>query len=181
MMRGRHMHGLPRARTPARAPAQPLAQVKPQARALMAGAVLLSAAVVACAQTHSAPAPSTTLPVQPCPAPAEVRQIHLLGTWQAQFEGLTQSGTLLLLKHPEFEESFTGSITRGNARAQIAAEVERGGFTMEESADGTHISGTWVGDIVPGSCGREIRGVWQEEKDPPKPYPFVLRKMQGRW
>ena len=40
---------------------------------------------------------------------------------------------------------------------------------MEESIDGTHISATWLGDVVEGSCGREIRGTWQAEKRPARP------------
>jgi hypothetical protein len=112
-----------------------------------------------------------------CPEAAQVAQSHLLGLWRAEFEGLPRGATLLLEKHPEDEGRLTGTINRDGARSQIAGEVEKGEFTMEESADGTRISGVWIGDVVPGSCGREIRGIWQEEKDPPRPYPFVLRKL----
>ena len=59
----------------------------------------------------------------------------------------------------------------------LAGDVHKGEFTLEESADGKRISAVWTGDVVEGSCGKEIRGTWQEEKDPPRPYPFVLRKM----
>lgn len=115
-----------------------------------------------------------------CPTPAEVRQVHMLGFWRAEFDGLPRGATILFEKHPDYEESLTGFINRDGSKSQLAADVEKKGeFTMEESYDGTHISATWAGDIVAGSCGREIRGTWQEEKDPPKPYPFVLRKMQG--
>jgi hypothetical protein len=119
-------------------------------------------------------------PQAPCPKPAEITQAHLLGLWRAEFEGLPRGATLLLEKHPDYEGSFTGALNRDGERAQIAADVEKGEFTMEESADGVRVSGSWVGDVVPGSCGREIRGTWQEEKDPPRPYPFVLRK-QAAW
>lgn len=113
----------------------------------------------------------------PCPKPADVTQTHLLGLWRAEFQGLPRGATLLLEKHPEFEGSFTGALNRNGVRAQIAADVEKGEFTMEESSDGVRVSGSWSGEVVAGSCGREIRGTWQEEKDPPRTYPFVLRKL----
>ena len=34
---------------------------------------------------------------------------------------------------------------------------------MEESADGQRIAATWLGDVVEGSCGKEIRGTWKAE------------------
>ncbi|MBA2674692.1 hypothetical protein [Ramlibacter sp.] len=138
-------------------------------------AAMLSAVCAAAFAQGSAPAASPA-----CPAPAEVRQVHMLGTWRATFDGLPRGASMLFEKHPEYEESLTGFITRDAAKSQLAGDVDKGEFTMEESYDGTHISAVWTGDIVAGSCGREIRGTWQEEKDPPKPYPFVLRKMQGR-
>ena len=113
----------------------------------------------------------------PCPAASSVSQAHLLGLWRAEFEGLPRGATVLMEKHPEDEGRLTGMINRDGTRSQLAGEVDRGEFTMEESADGTRISGVWIGDVVNGSCGREIRGTWQEEKDPPRPFPFVLRKL----
>jgi hypothetical protein len=120
-------------------------------------------------------------PPSPCPTPTEVRQAHMLGLWRAEFEGLPRGATILFEKHPDYDESLTGFINRDGAKSQLAGDVEKGEFTMEESYDGTRVSAAWTGDVVKGSCGREIRGTWQEEKDPPKPYPFVLRKMQGGW
>jgi len=113
----------------------------------------------------------------PCPGPAEVSQRHLLGLWRAEFESLPRGATVLMEKHPDDPGRVSGAINRDGARSQLAGELHKGEFAMEESADGTHISGVWTGDVVAGSCGREIRGVWQEEKDPPRPYPFVLRKL----
>ncbi|TWO69810.1 hypothetical protein FN976_18510 [Caenimonas sedimenti] len=106
-----------------------------------------------------------------------MRQAHLLGLWRAEFQGLWQGATLLFEKHPEDEGRLTGSINRNGQRSQLAADVDKGEFSMEESDDGRRISAVWTGDLVEGSCGKEIRGVWQEEKDPPKPHRFVLRKM----
>jgi hypothetical protein len=74
--------------------------------------------------------------------------------------GLWQGATLLLEKHPEYAASFSGAINRNGERRQVAGDIEDGEFTLEESADGVHIAATWVGDVVEGSCGREIRGTW---------------------
>ena len=86
-----------------------------------------------------------------------------------------------LLRRSDFELEdegrLTGSVNRNGERSQLAGDVDKGEFTMEESADGTRISAVWTGDLVEGSCGKEIRGTWQEEKDPPKPHSFVLRKI----
>jgi hypothetical protein len=119
-------------------------------------------------------------PLPPCPKAIEVSQAHMLGLWRAQFESLARGATVLFEKHPDDEGRLTGAINRDGERAQLAGEVHKGEFTMEESADGTRISAAWTGEVVEASCGREIRGTWQEEKDPPRPHPFVLRK-QGSW
>jgi hypothetical protein len=111
-----------------------------------------------------------------CPKAGDVAQQHMLGLWRAEFQGLARGASVLFEKHPEDEGRLTGMINRGGERSQLAGEVHRGEFSMEESADGTRISAAWTGDVVEGSCGREIRGTWQEEKDPPRPYPFVLRR-----
>jgi hypothetical protein len=128
-----------------------------------------------------AAAPASAQPAAaPCPRATEVGQAHLVGLWRAEFEGLPRGATVLMEKHPDDAGRVSGGINRDGARSQLAGEVHKGEFAMEESADGTHISGVWTGDVVEGSCGREIRGTWQEEKDPPRPYPFVLRK-QAAW
>ncbi|HVE53644.1 MAG TPA: hypothetical protein VNB23_09705 [Ramlibacter sp.] len=111
-----------------------------------------------------------------CPQPGEVAQVHMVGLWRAEFEGLAQGATLLLEKHPEYEGSLAGAINRNGQRGQLAGDIENGEFTLEESADGKRISGTFLGDVVPGSCGKEIRGTWQDEEDNP-PRNFVLRKL----
>ena len=142
-------------------------------------AVLVVAAcalpAVAAAQEAVAPT-SPTSPTSPaCPRAAEVSQGHLLGLWRAEFEGMRQGATLLLEKHPEFTESVRGAINRGGDRAQLAGDVEEGEFSLEESVNGVNISAVWLGDVVEGSCGREIRGSWQAE-GAQQSWPFVLRK-----
>ena len=54
--------------------------------------------------------------------------------------------------------------------------MDDGEFTMEESSDGKRISATWIGDVVEGSCGKEIRGTWKTD-GAGWPLDFVLRKL----
>jgi hypothetical protein len=110
----------------------------------------------------------------PCPQPVDVQQPHLLGTWRAEVEGLGPA-TLQLEQHPEYAESVSGSLERAGRRSQVAGDVEDGELTLEESADGVHIAATWLGDVVEGSCGREIRGTWTLDGQQAGS-PFVLRK-----
>ncbi len=123
----------------------------------------------------AAPLALAQTPPAPCPAAADVSQVHLVGIWRAEFQGLWQGATLLVEKHPEYEGSLSGGINRNGEKGLIAGDVEKGELTLEESADGKRISATFLGDIVEGSCGREIRGTWQAEDDSP-PREFVLRK-----
>lgn len=116
------------------------------------------------------------VPAQPaCPAAAEVTHVHLLGLWRAEFSGLWEGATLLLEQHPDYAQSFKGAINRDGQRGLVAGDIEEGGFTLEESADGRRIAATWLGDVVEGSCGREIRGTWQAEGEKAG-RGFVLRK-----
>ena len=110
-----------------------------------------------------------------CPKAGEVTLRHLLGLWRAEFEGQAQGATLLLEKHPELAESVRGGINRDGERGEVAGDVDDGEFTLEESANGINISATWLGDVVEGSCGREIRGTWQAEGGR-RALSFVLRK-----
>lgn len=128
--------------------------------------LLLATLLLCCAPAWAQP---------PCPDPADVRQQHLLGFWRAEFDG-KHEGTLLLEKHPEYDGSLRGAVNRNGQRSVAAGDIEDGEFTLEESADGKRISATWLGDVVPGSCGREIRGTWQAEGDK-QARPFVLKKM----
>jgi hypothetical protein len=111
-----------------------------------------------------------------CPHASEVTQAHLLGMWRADFDGLGHVGTLLLEKHELYAESFSGSINRHGERRPLAGDIEDGEFTMEESADGQRIAATWLGEVVEGSCGTEIRGTWTTEGDQDE-RSFVLRKL----
>ena len=125
--------------------------------------------LAAAATGSSAEAPAA------CPHASEVRQEHMLGLWRAEFEGRGHVGSLLLEKHSVYAESVSGTINRNGERRLLAGDVEDGEFTLEESADGKRIAATWLGEVVEGSCGREIRGTWTAEGDP-TPHAFVLRK-----
>ncbi|MDB5874981.1 MAG: hypothetical protein JWQ07_4423 [Ramlibacter sp.] len=136
-------------------------------------ALVLAAFPLLCA-TASAQDAAHTLAVA-CPKAAEVTEQHLFGLWRAEFEGLPQGATLLLERHPDLPESVRGAINRDGERAEVSGDVDEGEFTLEESVNGMNISATWLGEVVEGSCGREIRGTWQAESDR-RARGFVLRK-----
>ncbi len=69
-------------------------------------------------------------------------------------------------------------------RLLVSGDVDAGELTLEESINGTNISATWIGQVVAGSCGKEIRGTWNNAPPSPSapsaaPTPFVLRKQVG--
>ncbi len=138
-----------------------------------AGAQTAPAAPAAPAARDAAAAPVT------CPSSAQVTHQHLIGLWRAEFEGLAQGATLLLEQHPELTGSVRGEINRNGERAQVAGDVDDGDFSLEESLNGTNISAAWLGDVVEGSCGLEIRGAWKAE-GASRQFQFVLRKQSGR-
>ena len=113
-----------------------------------------------------------------CPAASDIAQAQMVGLWRAEFEGLAQGATLLLEKHPEYEGSIAGGINRNGERGVVSGDVDNGEFNLEESADGKRISGVFTGEVVEGSCGREIRGTWRPEDDTPE-RAFVLRRIDG--
>ncbi len=135
-------------------------------------ALLLAAALPALCLPAAAQPVTAGLP---CPKAADVTQQQMLGLWRAQFEGLAQGATLLLEASATHAGSFSGGVNRNGERGQVAGDIEDGEFTLEESPDGQRIGATWLGDVVEGSCGREIRGSWKAEGAAAS-LPFVLRK-----
>jgi hypothetical protein len=99
----------------------------------------------------------------PCPPADEVTPRQLLGTWQAQMQGEWDTATVTLERHPDYAESFRGTVDRAGHQSHVVGDLDDEGFTLEESADGTHIAATWLGEVVEGSCGREIRGTWTRD------------------
>lgn len=112
---------------------------------------------------------------QDCASAAKVPPAALVGLWRAEFDGGARGATLLLEPHKEYTQSLSGEINRDGVRARVVADLEDGQFTMEESEDGRRISATWLGDVVDGSCGREIRG--RREGGWDGKLPFVLKKL----
>jgi hypothetical protein len=97
-----------------------------------------------------------------CATRAGMDEAQLPGTWHAQVEG-APAVTLALSTHPEFAGTVRGWLERDGRRVAVAGDVDDGELTLEESADGVHISAAWLGDVVEGSCGNEIRGTWKAE------------------
>lgn len=120
-----------------------------------------------------------------CPASGrELPAGALYGQWEARFEGLPGIARLQLAKHPEYE-GVRGTITRDSGSkppsvAQLAGDIDDEGLlNIDESMDGRAISGNWLGELQPGSCGREFRGTWRNASDD-STHPFVLNKI-GSW
>ena len=68
-----------------------------------------------------------------------------------------------------------GSTEPALAITTVTASTNEGTVTLEESADGSRITGTWLGEVVDGSCGTEIHGNYQEGENAP-PRAFIMRK-----
>jgi len=114
-----------------------------------------------------------------CPAPHELRALHLYGTWRAQWQGDAAPGaTLQLERHPELGDSVRGRVERDGITALLAGDVDDGDLTLEESRDGKRISATWIGRVDPDSCGKLIRGTWTDADTEAK-RGFELRRAAG--
>lgn len=122
-----------------------------------------------------------------CPAAADMDHRHLQGQWRAELQAPAPgappaTATLQLGPHPELAQSVRGTLVRSGSTAQVSGDVDGGDLTLEESINGTNISATWTGQVVDGSCGKEIRGTWNNAHPTPTTpsAPFVLRK-QAAW
>ncbi|MBP6396133.1 MAG: hypothetical protein KA294_10045 [Giesbergeria sp.] len=85
---------------------------------------------------------------------------HLQGVWHADLPGHGGATVLRLGQHPELAGSVRGTLERAGRTAQVVGDVHAGELTLEESMDGKRISATWLGEVVEGQCGKEIRGQW---------------------
>ena len=88
--------------------------------------------------------------------------------------------TVHLARHPDYA-GVRGTITRSDGTpvtvAQLAGDIDdEGMLSLDESLDGRAISGVWLGDIAPGSCGKQWRGVWRNAADDSN-RPFTLDKV----
>lgn len=116
-----------------------------------------------------------------CPAATELLPQQLYGLWRAEFSEpgkslVTGTAALEFEKDPDFAQSVSGTILRGDAKALVSGDAEEGEFALDESVDGVNISATWVGSVVPEACGKEIRGSWSDVIQNTT-LDFVLRKL----
>ena len=149
--------------------------------------------IAACAHIHWATAQNDAQKTPPtaCPAAKTIKAPLLYGVWQVSFSappaGLPQTATLLLQRHEEFSDSLSGIVSRApvtaqghSAKAALAGDVEDGFVILDESSNNTSISGTWNGQLVEASCGREVTGVWKDTSANAPPdapdVPFTMRK-----
>ena len=67
--------------------------------------------------------------------------------------------------------------------AALAGDVEDGFVILDESSNNISISGTWNGQLVEGSCGREVKGLWKDTSASAPPdapdVPFTLKKLSS--
>ena len=122
-------------------------------------------------------------------------QLH--GMWEVRFTrppaGLPERAILLLKRHAEFSESLAGSVSRNmsgaagtaamtghSAQAALAGDLDEGMLLLDESSDNISITGTWNGEMQPGSCGKVYQGVWKDTSKSAAPdaadVPFTLTK-----
>ena len=108
-----------------------------------------------------------------CAAVKTIKAPQLYGIWQVSFTnppaGLPAKALMLLEKHEEFSDSLAGIVSRDPvtasghaAKAALAGDVEDGFVILDESSNNISISGTWNGQLVEASCGREVKGVWKD-------------------
>ena len=82
---------------------------------------------------------------------------------------------MLLQRHAEFSESLAGTVNRDlgknagtpavaghSARAALAGDLDEGMLLLDESSDNVSITGTWNGEMKPGSCGQVYNGHWKD-------------------
>ena len=128
--------------------------------------------------------PSTDRTDGSCADAHAVRSADLYGDWQARFDATAKrpasTARVSFIPHPETAGALSGRIVREQADGSTQTSVLAGGvgdgqFGIEESADAIEITGLWNGDVVPGSCGRLIRGTWIDPADDSE-RGFVLKK-----
>lgn len=123
--------------------------------------------------------PAPAAPRKGCLDAKDMKAQQLFGVWTARFvnptEGLPATATMLLERHAEFADSLAGTVSRNlgaaagspkiaghAARAFLAGDLEEGMLILDESSDNLSITGTWNGEMVPGSCGKVFRGMWKD-------------------
>ncbi|CAG9171944.1 hypothetical protein CURE108131_11505 [Cupriavidus respiraculi] len=77
---------------------------------------------------------------------------------------------------PNERDSVHGEYSLGTSSGVrlLAGEYENGAFLMEESADGTRVTGNWEGNIDPAGI---VRGQWTDPYNPAIVLPFMIRPL----
>ena len=137
---------------------------------------------------------TTKEPKTACLSAKSIKAPQLYGIWQVSFThppaGLPNTAVMLLEKHAEFSDSLAGIVSRDGvtaaghtAKAALAGDVEDGFVILDESSNNISISGTWNGQLVEASCGREVKGVWKDTSASAPPdapdVPFTMVKRPG--
>ena len=152
--------------------------------------------IACCAHIHWATAQNNTQkePTTACLSPKSIQAPQLYGIWQVSFTnppaGLPNTAVMLLEKHAEFSDSLAGIVSRDpvtakghTAKAALAGDVEDGLVILDESSNNINITGTWNGELVEASCGRQIKGVWKDTSASAPPdapeVPFTMVKRPG--
>ena len=163
----------------------------PMSKSFKSFAILLIAVY---ANVHWARAQNDTKkqPLEACSNVKGIKAPQLYGEWQVTFTnppaGLPTSAVMRLEKHEEFADSLAGNVSRSPvtaaghaAKAALAGDVEDGFVILDESSDNISISGTWNGELVQSSCGREVKGAWKDTSaSAPADAPDVLFTMLKR-
>jgi len=123
---------------------------------------------------------------------------QLYGRWAVRFThppaGLPERATMLLKRHAEFSESLAGTVSRElgsaagtpaiaghSAQVALAGDLDEGMLLLDESSDNVSITGTWNGEMKPGSCGRVYQGQWKDTSRSAAPdasgVPFTLTRL----
>ena len=125
---------------------------------------------------------------------------QLYGRWAVRFThppaGLPERATMLLKRHAEFSESLAGTVSRDlgqaagtpaiaghSTEAALAGDLDEGMLLLDESSDKISITGTWNGEMQPGSCGRVYQGRWKDTSASAAPdaadVPFTLTRLSS--
>ncbi|WP_011297524.1 hypothetical protein [Cupriavidus necator] len=77
---------------------------------------------------------------------------------------------------PDERDSLRGEYTANGVPGVrlLAGEWEDGSFLMEESDDGTRVSGNWEGTI---DASGAVRGTWTDAFNPANVLPFIIRPL----
>ena len=121
-----------------------------------------------------------TVPSSPGCANEDITAEQLVGSWRVEWSGQAAPWTLLLRPHPEHKGSLRGTLMQNPRHYAVAADIEEGELTMEESHDGQRIAATWLGKVQAGSCGQIITGERQEGSAGQAPQRFEMRSHRVR-